>query len=83
LSRGQGRLGGIVVSLLIVCGLLSAPAFADSEPGATSHWTTGAKQGVGTSTTTASKVWYTLANGALSEVYYPRVDVANARSSSS
>jgi glucan 1,4-alpha-glucosidase len=59
-----------------------APAWAQTAPGApgaTARWTTGAKQGVGTSTTTASKVWFSLAEGVLTEVYYPRVDVADSR----
>ena len=63
-------------------GIGAAPAAAPEAPGApgaTAHWTTGAKQGVGTSAGTASKVWYTLAEGVLSEVYYPRVDVADSR----
>src|SRR4051794_1978121 len=54
-------------------------AEAPGAPGAVAHWTTGAKQGVGTSAGTTSKVWYTLADGVLSEVYYPRVDVADSR----
>ncbi len=52
---------------------------APGGPGDTAHWTTGAKQGLGTSAGTTSKVWFTLAQGAMSEVYYPRVDVANVR----
>ncbi|MFC4076485.1 glucan 1,4-alpha-glucosidase [Salinithrix halophila] len=52
---------------------------APGGPGETAVWTTGAKQGVGTSTGMRSKVWYTLAEGVLSEVYYPRVDVANVK----
>ena len=35
---------------------------------------TAAKNGFGTSTTLASKVWFTLANGVLTEVFYPTVD---------
>lgn len=61
---------------------VTAPAWAQTAPGApgaTAHWTTGAKQGVGTSTTTGSNVWFSLADGVLSEVYYPRVDVADSR----
>jgi glucan 1,4-alpha-glucosidase len=71
-----------VVWLTLACALVPGTSFADTAPGApgaTAHWTTGAKQGVGTSVTTASKVWYTLADGTLSEVYYPRVDVADSR----
>ncbi len=54
-------------------------AEAPGTPGATPYWTSGDKQGVGTSTTRASHVWFTLGNGALNEVYYPAVDKANTR----
>lgn len=57
----------------------AAAAEAPGAPGGSSTWTTGAKQGMGTSTTTASKVWYTLSEGTLSEVYYPRVDTAGTK----
>jgi glucan 1,4-alpha-glucosidase len=53
---------------------------APGAPGASANWTTGNKQGLGTSVGRDSKVWYTLANGALSEVYYPSGDTANVRS---
>ncbi|MEV7573873.1 glucan 1,4-alpha-glucosidase [Pseudarthrobacter sp. NPDC089323] len=61
-----------------------APATADVEqppgaPGASATWTKGDKEGVGTSVSTASKVWYTLTEGTLSEVYYPRADTPNTR----
>ncbi|MEO6715082.1 MAG: hypothetical protein ABIM89_16870, partial [Mycobacteriales bacterium] len=52
---------------------------APGAPGGSSTWTTGAKTGIGTSTTVASKVWHTLAQGVLTEVYYPTVDVANVQ----
>jgi glucan 1,4-alpha-glucosidase len=60
-----------------------APAIAETEapgaPGASATWTKGDKEGVGTSISTASKVWYTLTEGTLSEVYYPRADTPNTR----
>src|SRR4051812_5415966 len=63
---------------------LAAPASAQTEapgsPGASANWTTGNKQGLGTSVGADSKVWYTLSDGALSEVYYPSGDRANVRS---
>ena len=66
---------------------LVAPAVASAQdreapgaPGASANWTTGNKQGLGTSVGTRSKVWYTLSGGALSEVYYPRGDTAQVRS---
>jgi glucan 1,4-alpha-glucosidase len=68
----------VTAGLSIPAGAAAADA-APGAPGGGSSWTTGAKQGVGTSTTTASKVWYTLADGVLSEVYYPRVDVADVQ----
>src|SRR6476661_8407222 len=57
-----------------------AQTVAPGAPGASANWTTGNKQGLGTAIGTDSKVWYTLAGGALSEVYYPSGDTANVRS---
>src|SRR5207244_229071 len=39
----------------------------------------GAKQGLGTSTTAASKVWYTLGQGITDEVYYPQTDTPDVQ----
>src|SRR6478752_4790735 len=55
------------------------PADAPGGPGASATWTTGDKEGLGTSTTTASKVWYTLTGGTMSEVYYPNGNTPNVR----
>jgi glucoamylase len=44
------------------------------------HWPTAAKNGFGTSTTLASKVWFTLADGGMTEVFYPTVDMPNVKS---
>ena len=44
---------------------------APGAPGAASDWVTGDKDGFGTARGTDSKVWYTLNNGELSEIYYP------------
>src|SRR4051812_24926681 len=74
---------GLVATSAVFAGFASpasaATGTAPGAPGADAAWTTGAKQGVGTSTTLESKVWYTLSDGVLSEVYYPRVDVADSR----
>ncbi len=53
---------------------------APGAPGAPARWTTGAKDGLGTSAGTDSKVWFTLTGGVMSEVYFPRVDVASTKS---
>jgi glucoamylase len=52
---------------------------APGSPGHDAHWTSAAKDAVGTSNTLESKVWFTLGGGALAEVYYPTVDVANVQ----
>ena len=73
--------------LLVAALALMAPAVASAQggeapgaPGASANWTTGNKQGLGTAVGRESKVWHTLSNGALSEVYYPSGDRANVRS---
>jgi glucoamylase len=72
-------------SLLVLAGALFAATccvYAQSAPGAPGSmptWTSGAKEAVGTSVTTESKVWFTLENGVMTEVYYPRLDTADVR----
>jgi glucan 1,4-alpha-glucosidase len=58
---------------------LGAPAEAPGAPGAAATWTTGDKEGLGTSTTVESKLWYTLTGGTMSEVYYPSGTTPNTR----
>jgi glucoamylase len=48
-------------------------------PGIRPTWTSGAKAGVGSSVGTKSLVWFTLSQGILNEVYYPRIDSANIK----
>jgi glucoamylase len=43
-------------------------------------WATAAKDGFGTSNTLTSKVWFTLAGGVMTEVFYPTVDMPSLRS---
>jgi glucoamylase len=50
---------------------------APGGPGEMPTWTRAGKDGLGTSITTPSKVWFTLEGGILTEVYYPRVDMAD------
>jgi glucoamylase len=59
---------------------VAADSVAPGAPGASANWTTGLKQGLGTAVSRDSKVWYTLSDGALSEVYFPSGDIANVRS---
>jgi glucoamylase len=46
----------------------------DKNAGIGPRWTGGNKEGVGTAYSAASKVWFTLWRGTLTEVYYPTVD---------
>ena len=45
-----------------------------ARPAQSLPWTTSAKSGVGTAVGAQSNVWFTLARGILTEVYYPRID---------
>ncbi len=62
--------------LLFTC-LSFAQTLAPNAPGKDAQWASAGKQGVGTSANLDSKVWFTLQGGALTEVYYPDVTVAN------
>ena len=68
------RLG---VFALILFSLTNAQTLAPDAPGKDAQWATAGKQAVGTSANLESKVWFTLAQGVLTEVYYPDVTVAN------
>ncbi|HEX8068638.1 MAG TPA: glucan 1,4-alpha-glucosidase [Pyrinomonadaceae bacterium] len=67
---------------LLVAGTLHAQTadnLAPGAPGRDAQWPSAGKDGVGTSNTLDSKVWFTLRQGILTEVYYPTVDVANVQ----
>ena len=52
---------------------------APGAPGEKAVWTEADKDGFGTSTTTDSKVWYTLDDGRLTEIYYPDLGTPSVR----
>lgn len=52
---------------------------AFGHPGIEARWARGAKDGVGTAYSTSSKVWFTLWNGIVTEIYYPTVDRPQTR----
>jgi len=62
----------IVLLILLGCRLVTAQ---DMD----AHWATAAKNGFGTSVSLSSKVWFTLANGVMTEVFYPTVDLPNVQ----
>jgi glucoamylase len=67
---------------LLSCSTLfaqSTKGLAPGAPGRDAHWPSAAKNGFGTSNTLASKVWFTLNNGVMTEVFYPTLDVPNVQ----
>ena len=72
----------ILVVGAITCSALFAQAtnkLAPGAPGADAHWPSAAKNGFGTANSLRSKVWFTLADGVMTEVYYPTLDVPNVQ----
>ncbi|MGH3720474.1 MAG: glycoside hydrolase family 15 protein [Pseudonocardiaceae bacterium] len=59
------------------CTTPSGTAPAPGAPGVRSHFDLARKDCVGTAENTTSKVWYTVADGVLSDVYNPTVDNTN------
>jgi glucoamylase len=58
-------------------GATTSAAAAPGGPGAASYYDLARKDCLGTAENTASKVWYTVADGVLSDVYEPTVDNTN------
>jgi glucan 1,4-alpha-glucosidase len=84
--RGRSGVVGIVVAVgLALTAQLGAstPASgapsqaAPGGPGSLSHFDLARKDCLGTARNRGSKVWYTVADGVLSDVYYPTVDNTN------
>src|SRR4051794_31759197 len=61
--------------LALLAAFLVVPATASAAP----FWTEADKDGYGTSATTASKVWHTLDDGRLTEVFYPDLGTPSVR----
>jgi glucoamylase len=86
-ARRHRATTGLAVAALLVAfagiGAVPASAAADSQapgaPGEAATWSPGDKDGFGTARAGASKVWYTLNDGALSEVFFPRIDTPATR----
>ena len=81
LSSGAAAQRAAVSALPAAPGLISpTPQLAPGAPGAESYYDQARKDCVGTSTGTRSKVWFTVADGELSDVYEPTVDNTNVKS---
>ncbi|HKS10331.1 MAG TPA: alpha-amylase family glycosyl hydrolase [Pyrinomonadaceae bacterium] len=71
-----GTVRGANVSLAAWESKIESTKGGDSKAdlGSKSRWPTAAKNGFGTSVTLDSKVWFTLADGVMTEVFYPTID---------
>jgi glucoamylase len=58
---------------------LSGKNPAPGAPGIEPRWTAGAKDAVGTAYAVSSRLWYTLARGVNTEVYYSTIDTPQVR----
>ncbi len=61
----------LAVMLALLCAAPANAAEAPGAPGAVANWTAGDKAGFGSARPLASKVWFTLQGGELTEVYAP------------
>jgi glucoamylase len=76
-----GAAAAVVTAMVLPLPAAAQPAAdastATDGPGAVSHQDQSRKDCVGTARNTTSKIWYTIANGVLSDVYAPTVDATN------
>jgi glucoamylase len=75
----------VVLAVAFAALLTAAPAIAAPSgtapggPGAPALWTPADKDGYGTATTTTSRVWHTISDGELTEVFYPDLGTPSIR----
>src|SRR5947199_595932 len=81
-GRVLGLLAGAAIALgaLLPSAALASPSIAPGAPGSESHFDLARKDCVGTARNTDSKVWFTVADGVLSDTYWPTVDATNVHS---
>ena len=73
-----------ILAALVVIAVVSAaataaptPPAAPGSPGSESYFDLARKDCVGTARNTTSKVWFTVADGVLSDTYWPTIDATN------
>ena len=78
----RGRLISVLAAASAVVAVAAPAAGASVAPGApgtTSYFDLARKDCVGTARSDASKVWFTVADGVLSDTYWPNVDATNVK----
>ncbi len=81
------RVGPVVLAAVLAFSVLGAipatatstPPAAPAGPGSVSHFDLARKDCLGTARNTTSKIWYTVADGVLSDVYAPTIDTTNVQ----
>jgi glucoamylase len=79
----KGRVLGLLAGVALVVGAVASTATAapsstaPGAPGSESYFDLARKDCVGTARNTGSKVWFTVADGVLSDTYWPTVDATN------
>src|SRR5690242_20305364 len=73
-----GALAASLVSLAVPAAVTAAPG-ATGAPGARHTWAPADKHGFGTATDRRSKVWFTLRQAELTEVYFPDLSTPSLR----
>src|SRR5215472_17596839 len=73
----DGRSSSVGYATQVLKSLATNPA--PGGPGIPPRWAPGAKDAVGTAYAVSSRVWYTVANGVITEVYYPTIDTPQMR----
>lgn len=80
-SAGAGTVGSGVTALHVFDLTVGTTASqASGAPGSASYYDEARKDCVGTAGDTASKAWFTVANGVLSDVYAPTIDNTDVKS---
>ncbi|MGZ4274518.1 MAG: glucodextranase DOMON-like domain-containing protein, partial [Solirubrobacteraceae bacterium] len=68
---------GALCAAVTLSPALAAAAVAPGTPGAQSYFDLARRDCVGTARNTTSRVWFTVADGVLSDTYWPNVDATN------
>jgi glucoamylase len=75
----MGRLLAVLTAALVLGATPARAQTAPGAPGAPATWTSADKHGFGTATATRSRVWFTLGQGGMTEVFYPDLGTPSVR----
>jgi glucoamylase len=79
MSRMLSVLCALAGALILAPAAAAAARVAPGAPGEPAHWTPADKEGYGTAAGASSRVWHTLGDGELTEVYYPDLGTPSVR----